>query len=445
MSTLEVVGGRVLRPGATVERADVRADRETGEIVAVGDAIGADGETGSDETGSGETDTLDASGCLVIPGLVNAHTHVAMTLLRGYADDEPLDRWLREDVWPVEAELVPADVRAGAELGILEMIRSGTTAFSDMYFHAPEIAGAVEDAGVRARLGHTAITVGKDEEAAHADVEASIEFAREYDGTAGGRVQTSVQPHSLTTVGETHLASLAAGAREHGLPLHYHANETVDEVEPIVGEYGKRPLEYADERGLLEGSAFLAHGVHLDEREIDLLAERGTAVIHCPASNMKLASGTAGIQRLLDAGVEVGIGTDGAASNNDLSMFDELRDAAMLGKLAAADASAVPAATAVEMATAGGARAIGLGSGRIEPGANADFAVVDFDTPHLTPVHDPVSHLAYAVSGSDVRHTVCDGEVLMRDREVLTLDAERVCEEAGERAAALVERAERAK
>jgi len=429
MTTLEVAGGRVLHPDGTVERGSVLVDQAAGEILAVGDTPDGD-------------ERLDASGGLVIPGLVNGHTHVAMTLLRGYADDKPLDAWLREDIWPVEAELEPEDVAAGAALGVLEMIESGTTAFSDMYFHVSEIANVVAEAGVRAVLGHTAVTVGKDDEGAAADVAQSVAVAEDLDGAADGRISTTVQPHSLTTVDEDHLRELARGARDADLPLHYHANETTDEVDPIVESRGERPLEFAADAGLLGADDFLAHGVHLDEAEIDLLADRGTAVVHCPASNMKLASGMAPVQRLRDRGVTVGLGTDGAASNNDLDLFDEMRDAAMLGKLAADDAAAVPAEAAVEMATQGSADALGLDAGRIEPGAAADLAVVDFEATHLTPVHDYVSHLAYAARGSDVRHTVCDGQILMRDREVLTLDAAAVRAEAAERASDLIERAE---
>ena len=232
-----------------------------------------------------------------------------------------------------------------------------------------------------------------------------------------------------------------AEARDAGVPLHYHANETQDEVEPIVEEHGVRPLEYADDLGMLTEEDFVAHGVHVDDAEIDLLADRGTGVVHCPASNMKLASGMAPVQRLLDAGATVGLGTDGAASNNDLDPFGEMRDAAMLGKLAADSAAAVPAERAVRMATEGSADAVGLPVGRVEAGAPADLAVVDVDVPHLTPHHDLVSHLAYAARGSDVRHTLCDGAVLLRDREVVTLDEDAVVERAEERAADLRGRA----
>jgi 5-methylthioadenosine/S-adenosylhomocysteine deaminase len=429
MATLAIRGGRILRSDMTVTEADVLVDREAGDIVEIGAELAGD-------------EALHADGDLVMPGLVNAHTHVAMTLLRGHADDKPLDAWLREDIWPVEAALEPADIEAGAELGVLEMIKSGTTTFADMYFEIDRTADVVDRAGLRAVLGHGAISAGKDDEAARADIEESVEMARRLDGAAGGRISTAVMPHSLTTVTPELLELAAAEAHDAGVPVHYHANETVDEVDPIVEERDQRPLEWARDLGLCTEADFFAHGVHLDSREIDLLARTGTGVVHCPASNMKLASGMAPVQRLLDSGVPVGLGTDGAASNNDLDLFDELRDAAMLGKLAAEDASAVAAPDAVSMATAGGADVLGLNAGRIEAGAEADLAVIDLDAPHLTPEHDVVSHLAYAVRGSDVRHTICDGEVLMRDREVLTLDEAAVMERAATRAEGLLARAD---
>jgi 5-methylthioadenosine/S-adenosylhomocysteine deaminase len=430
MSDLLVSGGQVLRPDLRIDRADVLVDQNSGRITAVAEpgALGGD-------------DELDATAGLVIPGLVNAHTHVAMTLLRGYADDKPLDQWLQEDIWPVEAALEPADVRVGAELGLVEMVKSGTTTLSDMYFHVPEIATAVDRAGVRAVLGHTAITAGKDDDAARADMQRSLDVARELAGAADGRIRTTFQPHSLTTVGEASLREFVPKAHEAGVPIQLHANETESEVDPLVDQHGVRPLEYADSVGLLAEETLLAHGVHVDETEIELLAARGTGVVHNPASNMKLASGLAPVQQYREAGVTVGLGTDGAASNNDLDLFDEMRDAAMVGKLAAADASAVPAEAVVEMATRAGADLLGFDGGRVATGATADLAVVDLEAPHLTPAHDLVSHLVYAARGSDVRHTVCDGEVVMRDREVLPFDEAAVRERASEHARDLVARA----
>ncbi|UIO99988.1 amidohydrolase [Halobaculum sp. CBA1158] len=429
--TLAVAGGRVLTPELAVVEADVLVDADAGDILEVAPDLAGDADG-----------VLDAADGLVIPGLVNAHCHAAMTLLRGYADDEPLETWLRDHVWPVEAELGPDDVRVGTELGLVEMVRSGVTAFADMYFHVDEVADAVERAGVRARLGHGVVTVGKDDEAAREDLDESVAVAERLDGAAEGRIRTAVMPHSLTTVSDDLLAQAADRARDAAVPIHFHLNETEAEVEPIVDEHGVRPSEHADDLGLLREDTFVAHGVHTDAAEIETLAERGTAVVHCPASNMKLASGMAPVQELLDAGVPVALGTDGAASNNDLDVFDEMRDAAMLGKLAADDAAAVDAESAVRMATTGGAAALGFDSGRIEAGANADLAVLDLDAAHLTPEHDLVSHLVYAARGGDVRHTVCDGEVLMRDRDVLAFDDAAVRERAQQHAEAVVSRAE---
>jgi len=426
MGTLGVAGGRLLGPDLSVERGDVLIDTDAGEVLEVGEGVAASAD-----------ERLDASGGLVMPGLVNAHTHAAMTLLRGYADDKPLEAWLREDVWPIEGAMTPEDVAAGTRLALAEMIRSGTTAFVDMYFHVPAVAEAVEAAGLRARVGHGVVTVGKDKKSAAADVREGLDVL----DVGGDRVETAVMPHSLTTVGEEHLADLLEGARDAGVPVHVHANETTGEVDPIVDAYDVRPLSYARHRGLLTETDFLAHGVHLDDSEIAILAECGAGVVHCPASNMKLASGMAPVQRLLDAGVTVGLGTDGAASNNDLDVFGEMRDAALLGKLAADDASAVDARSVVRMATEGGAACAGLPVGRLEAGGPADCIVVDFEAPHLAPDHDPVSHLVYAARGSDVRHTVVDGEVLMRDRELLTLAEPAVREAADRHARELVERA----
>ncbi|AFZ72977.1 amidohydrolase [Natronobacterium gregoryi] len=430
MVTLAITDGQVLTPEFTVERADVLIDQDRGEILEIGPDLAGDAD-----------ETLDAAESLVTPGFVNGHCHVAMTLLRGHADDKPLDAWLQEDIWPVEAELTAETVRAGTELGVLEMIKSGTTAFADMYFFVPTIADVVAEAGLRARLGHGVISVAKDDEAAREDAREGLSVAEEIDGMGDGRISSAFMPHSLTTVDGEYLEEFVPQAREIGVPIHYHANETEDEVTPIVEEHGVRPLAYAAEKGMLESEDFVAHGVHVEESEIGLLAEAGTGVIHCPASNMKLASGMAPVERMREAGITVGIGTDGAASNNDLSMLDEARDAAMIGKLAADDASAVPAGAVVEMMTDGSAEAVGFESGRLKAGAPADLAVIDLEKPHLTPRNDLVSHLAYAAAAADVRHTVCDGQVLMRDREVRTLDELAVRERATEETEKLLARA----
>ncbi len=429
MSTLSITGGQVLTPDGTIKRADVLIDQDEGTILAVDTDLAGD-------------ETLDASDSLVTPGFTNGHCHVAMTLLRGYADDKPLEAWLREDIWPAEAELTAGAVRAGTELGVAEMIRSGVTAFADMYFFVPTIAEVVAEVGLRARLGHGVISVAKDDDAAREDAREGLAVAEEIQGMGNGRIESAFMPHSLTTVDGKYLEEFVPQARDLGVPIHYHANETEAEVDPIVDDHGVRPLAYAAENGMLEPEDFIAHGVHLDEREIALLSEAGTSVIHCPASNMKLASGMAPIQQLRAAGVTVGLGTDGAASNNDLSILDEARDAAMLGKLAADDASAVPADAVLEMLTTAGADAIGLPGSSLEVGSVADLAVIDLEAPHLRPHHDLVSHLVYAAAAADVRHTICDGQVLMRDRTLQTLEEAAVLERAEREATALLSRVE---
>ncbi|MCL9815957.1 amidohydrolase [Natronocalculus amylovorans] len=430
MDTYCLSGGLVLTPELDVISANVVVDRDSGTIESISPDASA-------------PEMIDISGCLVTPGLVNGHCHGAMTLLRGYADDKPLDAWLREDIWPVEAELTPEDIRVGTELAAVEMIRSGVTAFADMYFAVDEVASVVDTAGLRARLGHGVVTVAKNEADAWDDLEESFDVAASLSGRADGRIQTAVMPHSLTTVGEAYLQAVADWLSEADaeIGLHLHANETTDEVAPIVTERNMRPIEYASELGLLGENTFLAHGVHLDATEIELLAETDTRVVHCPASNMKLASGIAPIQELIDAGITVGLGTDGAASNNDLDVFDEMRDAAMIGKLATGNAEAVAAASAVQMATSWGAEAIGLPGGQLREGGVADLAVIDFDAPHLTPAHDYVSHLAYAARGSDVRHTICDGQFLMQDGALQTLAEASILDEAADAAVSLVDRA----
>lgn len=421
-----VRGGHVLVHG-TVREADVGV--VDGDIETVGDVGSADRE-------------IDASGCLVLPGLVNAHTHSPMTLLRGYADDLPLEEWLQEHIWPVEAHLEPEDVAAGARLAALEMIRSGTTAFADMYFGMDEVARVVEETGLRAVLGYGMVTAGKDDEEARAELDRGVEFVREHDGAADGRIQAMMTPHAPYSCDDWVLAEAAEHARDLGCPLHVHLNETAAEVEEFVEAEGGRPAHHLDDLGCWEGRAYVAHGVHVDRSERALLADRDVGVAHCPSANMKLASGAAPVAALLDDGVPVCLGTDGPASNNTLDVFSEMRHAALLAKTREGDASVLPAAEVLTMATRNGARTLGLESGAIEEGRPADLAVVDLDAAHLTPRHDLVSHVTYAMGGADVTTTVVDGEVLMEDDEVLVLDERAVIADARAAAERVVARTE---
>ena len=385
---------------------------------------------------------VDATDCLVLPGLVNAHTHAAMTLLRGYADDLPLQQWLEEHIWPVEAALEPADIAAGARLAALEMIRSGTTAFADMYFGMPEVADVVNETGLRALLGYGMISAGKSDEAAQAELETGIEFAQRYDGQANGRIRTMITPHAPYTCDDWMLEEAASAALDLDCPLHIHVSETKSEVDDMVASEGVRPVAYLDRLGCWEPHSYIAHGVHLEATDRTMLANRRVGVAHCPSANMKLAAGIAPIPELIDTGVVVGLGTDGPASNNTLDLFTAMRHAALVAKVRAEDAAVVPATAAIDMATTGGASLLGLNSGRIAVGRPADFAILDLQAAHLTPTHDLRSHVVYAASGADVVTTIVDGSVLMEDRNVTVLDEDAVMAEAESRAAALVARAQ---
>ncbi len=415
-----------MTPEGVVE-ADVGVD--DGVVRVVGDVEDAD-------------QRLDASGCVVTPGLVNSHTHAAMTLFRGYADDMPLDTWLEEHIWPIESGLDGDDVEKGTRLAALEMIEGGTTCFADMYFEMDRVADVVEDSGMKALLGYGAITVGKDEDEAREEFMQGVEFAREHHGNADGRVRAMVTPHAPYTCSTEVLEEAAKVAQDEGFVLHTHLSETREEVEDSVEEHGETPARRLDDLGFWRPEGYVAHGVHLDEDELELLAENDVAVAHCPSANAKLASGIAPVADALDADVDVCLGTDGPASNNDLDLWEEARLAALLAKAREFDAAAVPAETAVEMATENGSRALGFDAGRVEEGRPADLAVVDLESAHLTPCHSVVSNLVYSANAGDVRHTVVDGEVVMEDGRVETLDAEAVKAEAEEAAVELAEEAE---
>ncbi|WP_459191090.1 amidohydrolase [Halosimplex sp. J119] len=397
-------------------------------------------ETITDENDSLSADrTIDADGGLVLPGLVNAHTHSPMTLLRGYADDLPFETWLNDRIQPAEDDLTREDVRAGARLAALEMIRSGTTAFADMYFGMDAVAEVVEEVGLRATLGAGVILddpepdVDGDERLA--DVAA---FTEAYDGAADGRIRTMVAPHAPYTCSDAVLEALSDRAADAGRPYHLHVNETVGEVERLREAYGTDPVVHLDELGVLDGRTFAAHCVHLTDDEIGTLGDRGVSVAHCPAANAKLGAGMAPVDALVDAGVNVCLGTDGVASNNSLDMLEEMKLAALVAKARDRDATALDAETVVDMATVNGAAAIGHGSGRLAPGEPADFIVLDAGSPQLTPGRDLLSHAVYAATGGDVVTTVVDGRVLMHEREVETLDAAQVRADA-ERAVATVD------
>ena len=370
------------------------------------------------------SETIEAAGHVVLPGLVNTHTHAPMVMYRGLADDLALMDWLQKFIFPAEAKTVsPEMVRVGTRLAALEMIQSGTTTFADMYYFEEEIARATKAAGLRGVLGETIIGFPVADAQTPADALKRTEaFMREF---AGDDLITAVPaPHSPYTVDEPTLRAIRELADRYKVPILIHLAETEDEVNIIREKHGMSPTAWLDSLGFLRPDVVAAHCVWLTDDDIAIMKRAGAAVSHNPESNMKLASGVAPVPKYLAAGITVGLGTDGAASNNDLDMFGAMRQTAFLHKLASRDPRAVPATAVLEMATIGGARALGLDKrvGSLEAGKRADLIVVAMNGARQTPMYNPVSHLVYVARGDDVRTTVVNGKVLMRDRQMRTLD-----------------------
>ncbi len=364
-------------------------------------------------------------GHALMPGLVNCHGHAAMSLLRGFADDLPLDRWLEEAIWPAEGRHVDGDfVRTGATLAIAEMIRSGTTCFSDMYFFPETTARAAQDAGMRYQITFPVLDFPS-AWAANADEYISKGLALRDDLKHSELGSVVFGPHAAYTVSEDNLRKIATYAAELDLPIHIHLHETPTEVSRAEQEWGESPLERLNRLGLLGPKTQCVHMTALSEDDMALVAATGAHVIHCPRSNMKLASGTCPTVKLSARGVNIALGTDGAASNNSLNLFSEMCTAALLAKLGTADAAALPAAEALTMATLNGARAMGMEHefGSLEAGKRADVIAVDLSDPATQPLYDLPSQLVYACDGSQVTHSWINGRAVMADRELLTIDS----------------------
>jgi len=356
----------------------------------------------------------------LIPGLVNAHTHLAMTLFRGIADDLPLEEWLREHIWPAEQEWVGPDfVRDGTELALAEMIRGGTTCASDMYFFPEVTAGTAASLGMRMVVGMPIIEL---ETAWAKSAEECFAKGLEVHDAYRGHplISTAFAPHAPYTVSDESLSRICKLANELELPVHMHLHETAREVDEALHSSGERPVARLQRLGLMSRQLVAVHMTCLDDADLTMASEGNISVVHCPESNMKLASGTCQVVTLRDLGVNVCLGTDGAASNNDLSMLGEMRSAALLGKLSTGDAAALPAAQILEMATINGARALGLEDqiGSLEPGKWADICCVDMHSLHLQPLYDPVSQLVYCAEDSDVSDVWIGGRQLLEDRRL---------------------------
>jgi len=419
----------LLLHGTLVTMDSTRQVIEDGALAIGGEHIVAVGSSADLAARFTAQQTLDCNGCAVIPGLINAHTHAPMTLLRGLADDLRLDVWLYGYMMPVEREFVGADFcRVGTWLACAEMIRSGVTTFCDMYYYEDEIAQAAAQAGMRAICAQTILKFPSPDATSY---EESLAYCREFIGRWRGHplIVPAVGPHAAYTATPDMLRAAASLAVEQDVPLHIHISETALEVEDSRTRYKMSVVAWLKQQGVLEAKVIAAHCVHLEDEEMDMLKQGRVGVAHCPSSNLKLASGVARVQRMVDLGLHVGIGTDGTASNNDLDMFEETRLAALLAKGCFGSPTALPAATAFALATIEGARAVHLAdiTGSLEVGKRADVAVVELEHTHQLPRFQReseaiYSQLVYASKSSDVRDVIVNGQLLMRNRELLTLD-----------------------
>lgn len=379
---------------------------------------------------------IDGTNFLAMPGLINIHNHASMSLMRSYADDLPLMAWINEKIWPFEAKMTPDDVYLGAELGVIEMLLGGTTTFVDMYWWQQQVAEVVDRSGIRAVLSPT-FTSKKFEEF-ESDLKEVVE---RYVETPHKRIGVMIAPHAPYSCSTEHLVKARELAKKYGVGINIHVAETQDEAVIIEERFGKTPVEYLNDLGLFTDRSIAVHCVHLSDSDIAILKSSGTSVAHNPQSNMKLSSGTSPVAKMLAAGINVGVGTDGPCSNNDLDMWDELRSASFLHKLATNDPCVLPAYQVLRMGTVNGARAIGRENdlGTITEGKLADIVLVDIEKPHMYPRYDMVANLVYCAKSSDVDTVIVNGEIVVKSRRVLKLDVERVCNAVQKRAEELAD------
>jgi 5-methylthioadenosine/S-adenosylhomocysteine deaminase len=404
-----------------------------GKIVFVGKATSA--------TGIKAEKLINAKRKVAMPGLINCHTHASMTLFRGIAEDKPLDVWLKETIWPLEAKLRAEDIYVGALLGCLEMIKGGTTCFADMYFHEEMVAKAVEQSGMRAALAQGIIEAGNKEFGRKLFNE-SVKFAKKFNGYADGKVTAFFGPHAAYSCSQNLLMKVSEKAYELGVGVHIHLAESKTMLEDFEKKTSLSEVKFLNGIDFFKSHVLAAHCINLSENDMHILSKHNVHVVHAPVANMKLGLGVAKVKDLMNLGVNVCLGTDGPASNNTLDMFETMKIATLLQKLTYMNPTVLSAYKVLEMATLNGAKALGLADkiGSLEIGKRADMILIDFSKPHLKPLHDVFASLVYSAHGSDVDTVIVDGKIIMENRHVKTLDEKRIIEKAEETALDLLVR-----
>ena len=422
----------IIKNGTILTMNDKNLVFKDGFLCIRGDTISNISE--DDESAFEASKVIDAKGGLILPGLVNGHTHAAMSLFRGLADDLPLMEWLNNYIFPVESKMDGDFVFSGTLLACAEMIMSGTTTFCDMYLFEDQVATAARKSGMRCIAGEVLYDFPSPN---YGSIDKGFDYTEALiqKWQDDPLVSVAVEPHSLFTCSPSLLKAANELALRYNVPLIIHVAETLTEISEVKEKYGKTPVDHLHSLDILGPHLIADHCVHLEKKEIAMMAEQGVKVIHNPESNMKLASGIAPIPELLAKGVTVGLGTDGCASNNNLDLFTEMDMAAKLHKIHTLDPTVMNALTALRMATIEGAKALGLGNttGSLELGKKADIIVLDTNKPHLTPLYSPYSHLVYAARGNDVSHCIINGQLVMEDRKLLTLNLDEIMTRAREK------------
>lgn len=420
---------------------DIRSPREAAilpehDVLIAGGRIESVQPSGAADPASFD-EVIDGRGLLAMPGLINTHAHTPMVLFRGLAEDVPLDRWFNEYIWPLEKNLGEGDVYLGMTLGLAEMIRGGVTTVNEHYFQMHEAAQAVQEAGTRAVLGWAIFGDG-----GQPMLERAADFAAHWQGKADGRIRTLLAPHAPYTCPPAYLRQCADVAARLDLAIHIHAAENRAQTDASLARTGRTPIEVLDDTGILQRPTIIAHACGATEQDIALMAARRASVAHCPKTYLKLAMDVAPVLRLREAGVAVGLGSDGAVSNNTLNLWEALRLTALIQKDRAGSAEALPLAEALYLATRGGAEALGLGDqlGQMTPGFLADIVLVDLSGLHHQPLHNPAASLVYNMETADVRTVIVNGRVIMRDRRLLTIDEAEVLRQAREARSRMAQR-----